>query len=545
MKILAAMMLLAVAGSWLLPSPVEAQILRRRQRQFAPLPRAAPLARPAAPAVAPAARPASPGLAVPLDQDKYRNAERNYRRALAALEQGGSQQELAATLSQAGILATVLGKYDDAESYLRRWERLREHLPPRDQFEGLHHLAILHFKQGNYPLSAKLYLDAIELGNKNQLGDVHAAEINLAKLHAVAGNVAAASKRLSLMSDLPRSGDQAASGHYLEARILDVSGLIASFQCRHAAAVEKLKGALAKKERLHRSDLTPLVHSLMGLATAYQAQGNMAGARPLAERALGIQRGFLAQNHFETGRTLRLLALLALDEGNGKKALDHCGQALSVQEIVFDAHPDVADTFHARAIVHWSQGRLDEARKDCQRARSVRQRWLLRIGKEGKDTSDDEPWMAGLLHTEAFIAQCGGDAEKARELFEQAQNIFSHKEHPCRADSLLGLAVVCVSQGEQAAGSYNQDPERLYREWWQLSWKSLDNAQLAYRFYWLATVFRTNGRTAEARWCDRHARAIHDWFKADQRAYGSDVAQLEEQLRTLGANAMSRPVGSH
>jgi tetratricopeptide (TPR) repeat protein len=101
-----------------------------------------------------------------------------------------------------------------------------------------------------------------------------------------------------------------------------------------------------------------------------QAQGDLAGARPLHERALAIREKVLGAEHPNTAMSLNNLAELLRTQGDLTEARLLCERALAIYEKVLGAeHPDTAESLSNLANLLHVQGDLAGAR------RSMSARW--------------------------------------------------------------------------------------------------------------------------------------------------------------------------
>ena len=103
--------------------------------------------------------------------------------------------------------------------------------------------------------------------------------------------------------------------------------------------------------------------SLNNLAVLLQAQGDLAGARPLYERALAIREKVLGAEHPDTATSLNNLASLLQDQGDLAGARPLYERALAICEKVLGAeHPDTATSLNNLADLLQAQGDLAGAR---------------------------------------------------------------------------------------------------------------------------------------------------------------------------------------
>jgi tetratricopeptide (TPR) repeat protein len=102
--------------------------------------------------------------------------------------------------------------------------------------------------------------------------------------------------------------------------------------------------------------------TLNNLAVLLKTQGDLAGARPLYERALVIWEKALGPEHPETNQARRNLAILRLNEGALSEALALSETALSALERALGTdHASTKNTAGVVAAALDALGRTDEA----------------------------------------------------------------------------------------------------------------------------------------------------------------------------------------
>ena len=181
--------------------------------------------------------------------------------------------------------------------------------------------------------------------------------------------------------------------------------------------------------------------SLDNLALLLQAQGDLARARPLYERALSINEKALGPEHPDTATSLNNLASLA--SGPGRP----CAGAAALRARAGDpregarprASRNVAEPQQSRVPAR-GPGRPCGARPLYERALAIREKAL---GPEHPDTATSLNNLASLL-------QAQGDLVGARSLFERALAIREKAlgpEHPDTASSLNNLANLLQGPG--------------------------------------------------------------------------------------------------
>jgi tetratricopeptide (TPR) repeat protein len=102
--------------------------------------------------------------------------------------------------------------------------------------------------------------------------------------------------------------------------------------------------------------------SLHNFAHLLQAQGDLAGARPLYERALAIYEKVLGADHPNTNRGRYNFARLLLADRNAAEALTYGEAALAAhKKILGEDHPWTKDSARVTADALAVLGRADEA----------------------------------------------------------------------------------------------------------------------------------------------------------------------------------------
>ena len=168
--------------------------------------------------------------------------------------------------------------------------------------------------------------------------------------------------------------------------------------------------------------------SLNNLALLLQDQGDLAGARPLYERALAIREKVLGAEHPDTATSLSNLAILLQAQGDLAAARPLYERALAIREKVLGPeHPDTATSLNNLASLLQAQGDLAGARPLYERALAICEKVL---GAEHPDTATSLSNLARLL-------QAQGDLAGARPLYERALAIREKvlgPEHPRHRD---------------------------------------------------------------------------------------------------------------
>jgi hypothetical protein len=153
------------------------------------------------------------------------------------------------------------------------------------------------------------------------------------------------------------------------------------------------------------------VTTLNNLAILLQAQGDLAAARPLLERALAIREKVRGPEHPDTPWSLDNLARLLHLQGDLAAARPLFDRALAIREKVCGPeHRDTATSLNDLALLLRDQGDLAAARPLLERALAIREKVR---GPEHPDTAISLDNLARLLHLQGHLAA-------ARPLFDRA-----------------------------------------------------------------------------------------------------------------------------
>ena len=167
------------------------------------------------------------------------------------------------------------------------------------------------------------------------------------------------------------------------------------------------------RRRSARSIPTPRM-SLNNLALLLQAQGDLAGARPLFERALAIREKALGPEHPDTASSLNNLAGLLKGQGDLAGARPLYERALAIRERALGPeHPSTATSLNNLARLLQDQGDLAGARPLFERALAI----------DEKVYGLEHPEVAKDLNNLASLFQAQGDVAAALPLYQRALTI--------------------------------------------------------------------------------------------------------------------------
>ncbi len=181
------------------------------------------------------------------------------------------------------------------------------------------------------------------------------------------------------------------------------------------------------------------------LAVVLQEDGDLAGARPLFERALAIQESVLGPEHPDVAVTLKDLGLLLLAEGDPSGARPLFERALAINESVRGPdHPNVAALLDSLATSLKAEGDLSGARPLYERALAITESVL----------GPEHPMTGAVVGNLGSLLVAQGDLSGARPLYERTLAITESvlgPEHLMTAAKLGHLAGVLDRQGEPSA----------------------------------------------------------------------------------------------
>ncbi|MGB6697833.1 MAG: tetratricopeptide repeat protein [Methylocella sp.] len=135
--------------------------------------------------------------------------------------------------------------------------------------------------------------------------------------------------------------------------------------------------ALAIREKALGPDHPDTAASLNNLASLLRAQGDFAGARPLHERALPIDEKVLGPEHPDTATSLNNLAFLLRDTGHAREAEPLFRRAIAIGEKTLGLeHPNVATCYSNLACLLRDAGREEESESLFLRAITIGEKAL-------------------------------------------------------------------------------------------------------------------------------------------------------------------------
>lgn len=279
------------------------------------------------------------------------NAERAYRRAVAAYSQEFGARHPTTAAAQANLAGLLASRGDvavSAELFEAALRTLEAAYDPsaRDTARVRNRLGEVYETQGRVAEAEAAYRGALrawpEPGAERGL-----VLANLGRLLGVQGDLDAAERTLEeAVAALEPHRDSLAAEL---AEALDSLGSVLREQSRLGEAEATLRRALALREASLGPDHEDTALSLVGLAGTLHLGGDLQSARPLYSRALRIQEESLGPSHPEVGETLYNLAHLSLGLGDVASAQTELARSLRILSAAYGS--DDAFVSEIRATV--------------------------------------------------------------------------------------------------------------------------------------------------------------------------------------------------
>jgi tetratricopeptide (TPR) repeat protein len=269
-------------------------------------------------------------------------------------------------LTALGDVVRILGRYEEAEAYLREATSIAEAaLGPEDDdcLTGVNSLAVLYKYSGRFDDAAALYQRALQSAERAGAGDEAIATL----LHNIGGLEHARGAFASGEPAARRSVElrERALGPDHPAVAADVATLAAlvDAQGRHDEAEAMYVRALTTFERVYGPDHYEIAINLNNLAGVHHAKGRSDDAEALYRRALTIKEKLLGMEHPDVALTLNNLGLLLDAVGRGGEAEPLFERALRIFVArLVPGHPKiVACASNYAALLH-ARGRPAAAR---------------------------------------------------------------------------------------------------------------------------------------------------------------------------------------
>jgi tetratricopeptide (TPR) repeat protein len=416
-----------------------------------------------------------------VDEDKYKEAEPIYSRALAIYEKtlGPEDPDLATSLNNLAHIYDAQGKYADAMPLYKRALAIREKvLGPEHTGVAtvLNNLAALDYHQGRYAEAEPLYQRALSIHEK------------------------------ALGSEVPNVAT-------------DLSNLASLYdhQSRYAEAEPLYQRALRIDEKIDGAESPGVATDLNNLATLYFHLGQYDKTESLLETVLRIDEKFLGPDHRDIASALNNLAGLRVRQGKYAEAEPLYQRALRIYEKSLGPdHPDVATALNNLAALYVHQGKYADAETLYQRSLSIREKAL------GTEHSD----VASALNNLAAMHVNQGQYADAEALYKRALGIYEKAlgpDHPDVASALNNLAQLYFNEGKYSLA------EPLYQRALRVDEKALgpDHPGVAVALNNLALLYDRQGSYADAEPLFERALRI------DENALGPEHPKVTTDLNNL------------
>lgn len=344
---------------------------------------------------------------------------RSLARAVRLLYDVGEHAAVADLLDRAGPALAEAASADVAPDHLDSLGWVASHVGRYEQSERLHRraLAIREAAEPGGP-SGAVSLNALA-SCLQQRGEFRTAEELYQRALAVTEAHPASPARKDTLNNL--------------AGLLRITG-------RFDEAVGLFETLVAE----HPSDGAELGKQLNNLGNVKMAQGALADAAGLFERALQLRRDHLELRHPDVAETLLNLGHLHGLRGEHAAAVGALEEALAILDAsVGNDHPRYSSVLVNLAVAHMNRGELPAAEALCRRAGALIQQ---RQGKEHPD-------LAMVIGNLAVVHGQMGDLPRAalfhRQAIEMKTRCFG-ADHPSVRTSQFNLAGVYLGMGRVA-----------------------------------------------------------------------------------------------
>lgn len=300
----------------------------------------------------------------------------------------------------------------------------------------------------------------------------------------------------------------------VQAQMLDVLGSVYHDLAQYDQALPLLERAVGMRREILGEEHLETARSLNNLARVYREMEDPA-AEDLFRRALEIRRTLLGETHADVAEAMNNLAMVLHDKGDLDATDRLYREVLAMRRSLLGArHPDVATSLNNLGQLLADRGAYDEAETLHREALGIRRDIL---GNEHLDVTYSLNNLALVLHNR-------GDYVAAERLYRENLEI-QHKllgdEHPDVANTMNNLAAVLRDQGDWVAA------EPLFREVVAMyrSVLGADHPRVGFSQHNLASLLALQGEFGEAE------RLVRDAIRINVAARG-DAHWLTAYYRT-------------
>jgi len=431
---------------------------------------------------------------------------------------------------RAAKVACMLGRYDEAESRLRRiLEEANtigyyDHPLTTAMLGQLGHT--LRFK-GDLSGAEVAYRRALEM-SRNLCGPEHSdialACHNLASLLQATGDTAEAEGLYD--ESLHQNKKIHGEGSQKVATVLNSLGAFSyrrgdyeTAEARFREAAEITRANLGE----HSTDLAPCLNNL---ATTLQAQGKYQQVIPLYRQTLGIVVDALGYEHTYVATTLQNIAgALVASNGDLHEAARLTREALDLRRRVLgEESPDVAYSLMNLGHILVNQGDLTRAETYMREALALRRRLF----------DQDHAEVASSLSSLGNVLAMQGDVSGGESLMKEALAMRIRvlgEQHPDVAETTIDIAEMFYRAGElEPAEEYCRRAVRLHRD---ISGERHPSTAVA--LHTLGVVLTNEGRYEEAEPLLREAVEIRrETLGEDHPSLAMSLLALAHQREAVG-----------
>lgn len=353
------------------------------------------------------------------------------------------------TLTSVADIYEAIGRFimnhcvlNEAVTPLQRSFELREtSLDPDHPMiaRSLHHLAVLHERQGKLMTAEALYKQALEI-----------YEEALGKDHLLVG------KEMDMLALLYQKQGKHDLVSLLHKRAVSIRKKSKVPQLTNTKSSETLKQKVQEF-----GDLTivlpsiDMARTLNEVGVVHYLQSNFEDAEAMLLRSLEIRESLLKDNHPDIAQSLNNLAALYNDRKLYDKAAPLYERALEMRQKVFPTdHPGVTSIIKNLGILYKKIGHLDKAQLF----------YMKMVESKEKCFGSCHPTVATALVNLAVLYSQQGNHAAAEPLYERALKVYEDSLDPCHprvSETLINMALLKYEQGdfEMAAQLYKRASE--------------------------------------------------------------------------------------
>jgi tetratricopeptide (TPR) repeat protein len=290
---------------------------------------------------------------------------------------GGKSKEYAQTVKNLADLYKTMGRYNDAESTLRKL--MRDIGDDNPQYPSVvTNLAILYSTTGEYSKAERTFDRALEL-LENSVGiasvDYVVGLSSLSYMYQSAGRYSEADQALTeALSILDRlQGDNAE----VRSLLYNYTGTVKFRMGLYDDAVDYFTQSLEIDGEIYGEDSPTYAYSLDALGSVYNYMGKYPESVEAYQKSLAILGEVLGEDSFDYSYTQANLALAYINSGKLDEALGLMTSVLaSDKEILGDDHPDYANSVHNMGNLQFKRENYQEADKYYSESLRIRRRVL-------------------------------------------------------------------------------------------------------------------------------------------------------------------------